>query len=94
MQAVTGYRIQASDGAICHVCNFRMDHQSWVIRQLVVKTGHRFTGKEVQVPVGQVGRISYDESTVFVNSTRAAIEQGPAHQLTAFGAADPVKNIL
>ena len=58
-QAVGGYHLQASDGVIGHVCDFMMDAQSWAIRQLIVKTGHRFSGKEVQIPTRNVERISY-----------------------------------
>jgi len=86
-QAVIGYHIKASDGIIGHICDFMMDDQSWAIQQLVVKTGHRFTGKEVQMPVSKVERISFDDSTVFVNLTKAAIEQSPAHHLASAGAA-------
>ena len=87
-QAVDGYHIQASDGISGHVCDFMMDAQSWAIRQLVIKTGHRFSGKEVQIPTRAVDRISYPDSTVFVNLTKEAIEQNPARQLAAVGAAD------
>ena len=87
-QAVNGYHLQASDGKIGHVCDFMMDDQSWAIRQLVIKTGHRFSGKEVQIPTSKVDRISYDESTVFVNLTVEAVEQSPAHHLAPVGAAD------
>ena len=87
-QAVNGYHIQASDGTIGHICDFMMDHQSWAIRQLVIKTGHRFSGKEVQIPTSKVDRISYEESTVFVNLTTEAIERSPAHHLAPTGAAD------
>jgi hypothetical protein len=86
--AVNGYHIQASDGIIGHVCDFMMDAQSWAICQLVIKTGHRFTGKEVEIPTSQVDRISYDKSTVFVNLTSKAVEQSPAHQLAPVGALD------
>ncbi|MGA9453329.1 MAG: PRC-barrel domain-containing protein [Verrucomicrobiia bacterium] len=86
-QAVNGYNLQASDGTIGHVCDFMMDAESWAIRQLVIKTGHRFTGKEVQIPVRQIDRISWDESKVFVNLTKAAVEQSPAHPVSPFSAA-------
>ena len=86
--AVNGYHIKASDGMIGHVCDFMMDAQSWAIRQLVIKTGHRFSGKEVQMPTSQVDRISYEESTVFVNLTSQAVEQSPAHHPVPVGAAD------
>jgi hypothetical protein len=65
-----------------------MDDQSWAIGQLVIKTGHRSSGKEVRIPSSQVDRISWDESTVFVNLTREAVEQSPAQDLAAAGAAE------
>jgi hypothetical protein len=80
-QAVNGYHLQASDGTSGHVCDFMMDGQSWAIRQLVIKTGHRFSGKEVQIPTSGIDRISYEKSTVFVNLTREAVEQSPAHHV-------------
>jgi uncharacterized protein YceK len=87
-QAVSGYHLQASDGIIGHVCDFMMDAQSWAIRELVIKTGHRFSGKEVQIPTRAVDRISYPDSTVLVNLTMEAVEQSPTHQLTPVGTAD------
>ena len=87
-QAVNGYHIQASDGMIGHICDFMMDAQSWAIRQLVIKTGNRFSGKEVQIPTSLVDRISYDKSTVSVKLTSEAIEQSPAHILATVGAVD------
>jgi sporulation protein YlmC with PRC-barrel domain len=87
-QAVNGYHIHASDGTIGHICDFMMDDQSSAIRQLIIKTGHRFSGKEVQIPTSQVDRISYDESTVFVRMTREAVEQSPENSLVPVGAVD------
>ena len=78
-EAVTGYHIQASDGPIGKVCDFLIDDQRWVVRQLVVNIGHLLEGKEVQIPTEKVDRISYAESTVFINLTRKAIEQNPSH---------------
>ena len=83
MQTVKGYNIEASDGVIGHVSDFMMDDESWAIRSLVVKTGHRFSGNEVQILVNKVDRISYEKSTVFVNLTKEAVEQSPANHLIA-----------
>jgi len=80
-QAVTGYHLQATDGIVGHVCDFLMDDQNWAIQQLVVKVGHRFTGKEVQIPVDKVNQISYDASKVYANLTTDAVERSPAHVL-------------
>ena len=82
-----GYLLQASDGTVGHVCDFMMDARSWAIRQLVIKTGHRFSGKEVQIPARAVDRIGWNESKVFVNLTREAVEQIPAHHVSPFTAA-------
>ena len=85
---MNGYHLRASDGTVGHVCDFMMDARSWAIGQLVVKTGHRLSGKEVLIPTSQVDRISWDDSTVFVNLTKEAVEQSPEHHLTPAGAAD------
>ena len=82
-QSVNGYHICASDEKIGHVDDFMMNDRSWAIRQLVIKTGLWLSGREVQVPTSKVDRISYDASTVFVNLTKNAIEQSPAHHLVS-----------
>jgi hypothetical protein len=87
-QSVNGYHIKASDGLIGHVCDFMMDDHSWGIGQVVVKTGHRLSGREVQIPVSMVDSISYEDSTVFVNLTSEAVEQSPAHYMALAGATD------
>ena len=87
-QAVNGYHIRATDGTIGYICDFMMDDPSWAIRELVIKTGHRFSGKEVQLPTSAVERISYEQSTVFVNLTSEAVQQSPTHHLAPVGAAD------
>ena len=87
-QAVDGYHIQASDGTNGHICDFMMDARTWAILQLVVKTGHRFSGNEVQIPTSQVARISYEKSSVFVNLTSKAIDGCPANVLSSVGVAN------
>lgn len=77
-QAVTGYHLQSTEGITGQVADFFMDPKSWAITQLVVKLGHRLTRKEVQIPMRQVERISYQDSTVFVKLNREAVEKSPA----------------
>jgi hypothetical protein len=74
-RAVDGYNLQASDGILGHVCDFMMDTNSWAADQLVIKTGHRISGKEVLISTSKVDRISYEESAVFVNLTQEAVEK-------------------
>ena len=87
-QAVDGYHIQASDATNGHICDFMMDARTWAILQLVVKTGHRFSGNEVQIPTSQVARISYEKSSVVVNLTSKAIDGCPANILSSVGVAN------
>jgi hypothetical protein len=77
--AVKGYHLQATDGIVGHVCDFLMDEKSWAITELVIRVGHRFTGKEVRIPVSQVAEISYDSSKVHVKLTTDAVERSPAN---------------
>ena len=86
-QAVAGYQIRATDGLTGHVTDFLMDDKSWTIQQLVVQIGHRLSGREIQIPTTQVDRISYEESTVFVNLTVAELAALPNYHLEALGAA-------
>jgi uncharacterized protein YceK len=81
-QAVNGYHLEASDGIIGHVCDFMMDSQNWAIDQLIIKTGHRFSGKELLIRARDVDRISYEESTIFANMSRAAITENSAPTLS------------
>lgn len=92
--AVTGYRIQASDGAIGTVSGLMVDEKNWEIGELAVEAGHWYAGKEVLIPTGQVKRISYEESTVFVSLIRADIRGTAEHTVVGTGVGDPaVKNI-
>jgi sporulation protein YlmC with PRC-barrel domain len=87
-QAVSGYQLQTGDAMIGHVRDFMMDPRDWVIRQLVVTTGHRLSGKEVLIDIRNVQRISYDDSTIVRDLTEADIEQTNAHHLVSEVAID------
>jgi sporulation protein YlmC with PRC-barrel domain len=87
-QALNGYHIQTSEGeAIGHVSDFMMDDKSWVIRHLVLETGHWFSGKEIAISPKQIDRISYEESKVFVKITKEAILEAPEYHVRPLDAA-------
>ena len=65
-----------------HVANFMMDTQSWAIIRLVIKTGW-LPGRDVEIPTDKIERISYDDSTVFVNLTGKIVERSPTHRQSA-----------
>jgi hypothetical protein len=82
IQEVTGYNIQSADGEIGHVSGFLVDDKSWVIRDLVIETGHWYAGKEILIPTGKVDQISYEESKVVVNLTKADIQQTAENEIS------------
>lgn len=86
-RAVKGYHIQAGDGSIGHVADFIMDEKSWAIRHLVVETGHWYSGKEIVISPKHIDRISYEDSKVFVNVTKEAIQQAPEYEVPRLGGA-------
>jgi len=75
IKAVTGYRIRAKDGSIGAVDSFMVHGKTWAIRELVVETGHWYAGKEILLLPENIDRISYEYSTVFVNLTKADLQQ-------------------
>jgi uncharacterized protein YrrD len=87
-KAVTGYHIHATDGAIGSVTSFMVDGRNWVIRELVVETGHWYAGKKVLLLPANITRISYEESTVFVNLTREEIQQTMENDVAQAGAGE------
>jgi uncharacterized protein YrrD len=84
-QSVTGYTIQTVDGMIGSVNDFIVDCKSWAIRELVVETGHWYSGKEILISPDKIDRISYEESKVFVNLTMADIQRTGEYKVAKAG---------
>jgi uncharacterized protein YrrD len=72
-RVVKGYNVEASDGVLGEVADFLIDGRTWGIREIVIETGHWYSGNEIRLPTGKISRISYDESTVYLDSTKAGI---------------------
>ena len=84
-QALKGYHIHAGDDIVGHLCDFLMDTESWTLPELVIRTGHRLSGQEVLIPTGKVKRISYDDSSLFLDLSRPEVEGSPQCALDAQG---------
>ena len=76
---VNGHHIQAADGEIGHVDDFIIDDKTWAIRYLVIDTVNWWPGKKVLVAARWIERVSWNESKVFINLSRAAIKQAPEY---------------
>jgi hypothetical protein len=76
---VEGYHIQATDGDIGHVRDFVLDDELWAIRYLIVDTLNWWPGKRVLISPQWIERVSWGESKVFLNLTRAAVKSSPEY---------------
>jgi uncharacterized protein YrrD len=70
-RAVTGYDIKATDGKLGKVSGFMVDHKSWAIADLVVETGHWYSGKQILISPAAVVGVNFGSSEVSVKLTRA-----------------------
>ena len=75
--AVSGYHIETKDGEIGHVKDFVIDDNVWAIRYLEVATANWWAGKKVLLAPAWVERVSWEESKVYVATTREAIQTCP-----------------
>ena len=77
--AVIGYHIQGKDGDIGHVDDFIIDDSTWDIRYLVIDTQNLWEGKKVLISPRWIERVSWEDSKVFVNLSKANIKQSPEY---------------
>jgi hypothetical protein len=70
-RAVSGYDIKAIDGKLGTVSGFMVDHKSWAIADLVVETGHWYSGKQILISPAAVLSMNHGSSEVSVKLTRA-----------------------
>ncbi|MEO8453369.1 MAG: PRC-barrel domain-containing protein [Gemmatimonadota bacterium] len=76
---VIGHHIQATDGEIGHVEDFIIDDDTWAIRYLIIDTRNWWPGKKVLVSPQWIDRVSWKDSTVYVNLTRETIKHAPEY---------------
>ena len=72
---VTGYAIQARDGALGHVEDFIVDDESWALRYMVVDTRNWWPGKHVLVPPQWIESVCWPQSSVVVGLLRETIKK-------------------
>lgn len=76
---VTGYSIKANDGNIGDVEDFIINDTNWSIDFILVDTGNWFPGKKVFISPKWIKKISWQNSTVIVNSSEAQVKNSPEY---------------
>ncbi|HZE13063.1 MAG TPA: PRC-barrel domain-containing protein [Chthoniobacterales bacterium] len=69
---IQGYKVEARDGIVGELADFTVDDRTWMIREIVVEFGSWYAGKAIRIPTEKISRISYEESTVYVDLSKDA----------------------
>jgi hypothetical protein len=77
---VMGYHIQGTDQEFGKIADFLMDDETWAIDHVIIDTGHWLAGRKVLLAPLEVEHISWSDSKVFIDSSKAAIEHAPAYE--------------
>jgi hypothetical protein len=73
------YHIQGNNETFGHVADFLMDDETWGIDHVVIDTGSWLSGKKVLISPFEIESISWSDSKVFVDATKAVLENAPAY---------------
>jgi hypothetical protein len=76
-KALTGCDIEATDGELGHVEGFIVDDEAWAVRYIEVVTTNWWPGKKVLVSPAWIERVSWEDSRVYVDLSRQAIQTTP-----------------
>jgi hypothetical protein len=69
-KAVTGYHLEATNGELG-------DDEAWALRYIEVATKNWWPGKKVLVSPAWIERVSWEDSKVYVDLSREAIQSAP-----------------
>ena len=78
-QAVTGYHIHATDGAIGHIEDFLLGDTDWSIRYLVVDTKNWWPGKRVLIAPRSAQEINWTHRRVNLDVDREKVKDSPLY---------------
>jgi hypothetical protein len=73
--------VHASDGIMGTLSDFRIDSANWLIRELLLETGHWYFGKEIRVRTGDVDHLQCEDSFVNVRLTRKDLRNTLSHHV-------------
>jgi hypothetical protein len=74
MRAVTGHRVEASDGPVGRIAEFIIDDEYWTVRYVVVNTGRLLPSLRVLIAPTWVETISWEDRVVRLSATREELE--------------------
>lgn len=83
IREMSGYPIEATDGAIGHISDFFIDDENWAIRYVLIATGNWLPDQQVLLSTAWLDGVDWNEKRVYAKLTKAQIEHSPAYNPTA-----------
>lgn len=77
LNALTGYKLQATDGELGAVDEFYFDDVSWKVRYMVVRTGGWLAGRKVLISPVALGSPNWKNETFPANLTMEQVRNSP-----------------
>ncbi len=74
---IRGYAIHASDGLIGTVSDFLFDDATWLVRWLVIDTGHWLPGRQVLLPPSTLAEVNHIGHQFSVKLTKQQVSACP-----------------
>ena len=82
-KVVADYDVLATDGDVGRVKDFLVDDETWLLRHLVIETGHWWAGHQVLVSPRWIRAVNWADRTVKVDLDRASLQAAPAYDAKA-----------
>jgi uncharacterized protein YrrD len=77
--ALTGYRVESTDGDIGRIDDFIVEDKTWAIRYLVLNAHHWWPGRKTLIPTEWIGSISAGKLQATISMKRKTIMESPAY---------------
>jgi len=77
---VSGYSIQATDGALGHVEDYLIDEREWAIRYVIVDPRSWWPGEHVVISPEWITTVDWNESKVHVDVTKETVRNAPSYR--------------
>jgi len=90
---LTGYHVEATDGAIGHIEDLIVDDVGWAIRYLLIDTRNWLPGRKVIVAPHWAREISWETTRVYVDLTREAVRASPQFDDAAMTQSDYIDRL-
>ncbi|HET6849622.1 MAG TPA: PRC-barrel domain-containing protein [Gaiellales bacterium] len=78
---LVGFGVEATDGSIGKIDQATGDVGASYV---VVDTGPWIFGKKVMIPASMIGRVDYDDETVYVNAMKEQIKNAPEFEESTY----------